>query len=316
MTDTNFDKVLAALDDSDSRITAETIYSLNDLSRTQRKRLAEAWPALPAAQRRQLVRRLVETGETNFEMNFDAVYSVALEDADETVRVAAIEGMWENESADYMHRLLTLVTEDPMAEVRAAAASDLGRFILLGELGDFPEDQAKKAQDTIANVLAQPDEHPGVRRRALESIANCGHVGVTGWIEDAYAEPSAEWQASALFAMGRSCDRRWGPTVIQELQSDNPAIVYEAARAAGELELREAVSDLADLLYHQDRQVQEIAVWALGEIGGETATRLLENMFDRAPDEAFTESIEEALGMANLIGDGMPFDMFEFDPPE
>ena len=49
------------------------------------------------------------------------------------------------------------------------------------------------------------------------------------------------------------------------------------ARAAGELELRDAVRHLGNLLVHEDREVQEMAVWALGEIGGKDARRLLED---------------------------------------
>src|SRR5262249_15486005 len=100
----------------------------------------------------------------------------------------------------------------------------------------------------------------------------------------------------------------WSKIVLRELHSDDPAMRYEAARTAGELELREAVPTLGKMLDEDDREVKEMAIWALGEIGGDRSRKLLENLMETADsegDDSLTEAIEEALQSANLVGEGL-----------
>jgi HEAT repeat protein len=312
-TQKDFGKAIETLADPDAQLTAATIYSLSDLDAQERAVLADAWPGYPAARRRELVKRLVEVGEHNFELDFEAVFWLALDDADEDVRTGGVEGMWISESTDYMDRLIEMVSSDPAASVRAAAASDLGRFVLMGEFEEIDEADGERAQDVLVEALVHHDTHPDVRRRALESIANCGRQGVAEWIEDAYAEPAVEMRVSALFAMGRTCDMRWEAIVLDELQSDEPEMVFEAARAAGELELQRAVPNLADLLWHEDRETQLMALWALGEIGGDEASEVLMLALESAPDEDFAEAVEEALDAASLVGGDLDFDLLNFE---
>jgi HEAT repeat protein len=309
----DFSQTVNLLGNPQEPLTASLIYSLSHLSLDELAMLAKAWPAYPVERRRQLIRRLGETSEANFEVNFEAVHELALEDADGEVRTAAIEGMWENESVSHMRRLTTMASSDAVASVRAAAASALGRFVLLGELGKFPTEAAALAQDTVLAILRRHDEHPDVRRRSLESISNCGREGVSELIEEAYYGSSIEMRASAIFAMGRSCDPRWGAIILEELEGDEPTLLYEAARAAGELEIREAVYRLGDLLEYDDREVQEMAVWALGEVGGDEACDLLEAAAENAPDDGFAEAVEEALEAARLAGEDIRFDLFNFE---
>ncbi len=84
-----------------------------------------------------------------------------------------------------------------------------------------------------------------------------------------------------------------------------------AVRAAGELELEEAVPLIAPFLTEGDRQMMETAVWALGEIGGAEARRLLSSMLRYAEDTddaELLELVEDAIASASLIGGGMVFD--------
>ncbi len=84
-------------------------------------------------------------------------------------------------------------------------------------------------------------------------------------------------RVSALFAMGRSCDEQWASRIMDELSS-GVRMRFEAARAAGELELRPAVTRLIELAYEDDREIQEMAIWALGEIGGKRANHALDQL--------------------------------------
>ena len=101
-------------------------------------------------------------------------------------------------------------------------------------------------------------------------------------------------RVSAIFAMGRSADSCWARHVCQELFSPNPELHYEAARACGELQLAEAVSELEELADDADPEVQEAALWALGQIGGGKAREILER-YCHAQDEATRTAAEAAL---------------------
>jgi HEAT repeat protein len=94
--------------------------------------------------------------------------------------------------------------------------------------------------------------------------------------------------------MGRSADTRWDQEVQRELFSTNPEMRYEAARACGELQLSEAVDMLEELADDADAEVQQAAIWALGQVGGERAREILER-YCHGRDEALRSAAEAAL---------------------
>jgi HEAT repeat protein len=303
----DFNTALDALRSSEKGGSDSTIfYGLSGLKPEDIERLRPIWETLPPSYRRRLMRTLVEVSETNFELNYQAFAQFGLTDSDPGVREAAIEVLWEDESLGLMQQLIDIAQTDDSREVRAAATSALGRFILAGELGDLPESETVRAQDAVISILNDPAEDNDVRRRALEAIANCGHEIVEDAINTAYEGDDRRMQISAVFAMGRTCDDRWGEIVINELDSDDPEMRYEAARAAGELELEEAIPHLSRLAFDTDVEIKDVAIWSLGEIGGKEAMRVL-NLLARDAralnDKDLLASIDEAIGNAELGGD-------------
>jgi HEAT repeat protein len=198
-------------------------------------------------------------------------------------------------------------------DVRAAAASALGRYVYLGEVEDLAESQARRVEEALLAVINGPDELE-VRRRALEAVAFSSRPEVPPLIAAAYAAPEQKLRVSAVFAMGRNADgKRWGRPVRAELESAEPEMRFEAARAAGELELSEAGPQLAALVEDVDTQVQEAAIWSLGQIGGEFARRTLERLLERSEDEDEQEYIQEALDNLEFTDEVHAFSMFDFD---
>ena len=47
-------------------------------------------------------------------------------------------------------------------------------------------------------------------------------------IRDAYYSSELDFQASALYAMGRNCNPSWLPLLLKELHSPNPQLRFEA----------------------------------------------------------------------------------------
>lgn len=297
----------------DEHVSATVFYGLSGLSAEDAAQVQPVWESMQPEHRRKIMRRLVDVGESNVEMDYRTIGVMSLEDSDAGVREAAIDLLFEDMSVEVMNRLIDMAQWDDVPEVRAAAISALGRFILAGELEEFPESESVRAQDVAVALWSNESEELDVRRRALEAISNCGHEMVTEAIEEAYHSDEHKMRVSALFAMGRSCDERWTPLVLRELQSPDAELRYEAAKAAGELSARDAVPALVKLAFENDREIKEVAVWALGEIGGTDATRALNKLArdaEAADDDELMEAIEDALANAQLA------DMLELDDDE
>lgn len=309
----DLDTTLAALESNAEGVANTTIfYGLSNLTENDLPRVREVWGGLPVEYRQKLLQQLVDVSETNFELDYRTVGLMALGDEDADSRATAIELLWEDETLELMDRLIEMAQWDESVQVRAGAAGALGRYILLGELGDLPEAETVRAQDIVVNLFTDTDEDVEVRRRALESIANCSHEIVVEAIEEAFDSDDPRMQASAVFAMGRTCDNRWNALVLQEISNPDPAVRYEAARASGELEIEEAVPHLARLAQGRDREIKEVAIWSLGEIGGSYALRVLGTLADAAEkedDDDLLDAIDEAIGNASLAGRDLDFDL-------
>ncbi len=292
----------------DGKLNSTVFYGLSELSTSDAQAVRELWMTLTPVYRRKLVRRMAEASETNFDLDYAAVGRIALDDPDAEVRQFAIEVLAEDRDLALMARYIDAVINDESVAVRAASASALGAFILAGELGELPESETEKAQRAMLDVLKNQLESVDVRRRALEAISNCGHPTVPEAIRRAYADSERRMRVSALYAMGRTCDAMWRDIVLHELGSEDPEMRFEAARAAGELELRDAVTVLATLGRDADREVREVAIWSLGEIGGEDAMKVLRKLLrdaERARDADLIEVIEDAIASASIGSDGL-----------
>jgi hypothetical protein len=287
------------------------LYILSKLSHEALNDFKEIWPTIPTQRRQDIMQELVEISEANFEVFFDPVFLLGLGDEDPAVRTAAINGLWEDEDPALIGPLIHLLRADEAATVRAAAATALGKFVYLGEVEKIKQPQAFLAEEALLETIHLGGEDVEVRRRAIESIAYSGRPGIAQIIESAYYDDDERMQVSAVFAMGRNADLQWRPQVIAELENDNSEIRFEAARACGELEASDAVPKLVELIEDDpDLLVQEMAIWALGRIGGPAARQMLEACLE-SEVEAIALAAEEALDELNLFAD--TFTMFDFD---
>src|SRR5260221_13521319 len=130
-------EVLTELGELDQPISGDTIYKMADLNADEYKQLQASWGGIPVERRRALMQRLTETSETNFDMDFGEVIRLALTDLDDQLRAIAIEAAWDDDTPDMATRLIATASGDIAEDVRAAAASALGRFILLAALGEY-----------------------------------------------------------------------------------------------------------------------------------------------------------------------------------
>ena len=312
-----YEKVLLHIGNPGERLNARYLYSLSGMTYEHLVRFREVWPGIEAGRRRLLINRLVELTELSFEVNFDPIFLVAFGDDDSQVRARAIDGLWENEDQALIGPLVHLLRADEARNVRAAAAMALARFVLLGELEKIDRAPAMLAEQALLESLRTAEEDLEGRRRAVEALAYSGEAGVRDIIEAAYYDEDERMQVSALFAMGRSADPYWSNLLVRELDNPNPEHRFEAARACGELETRQAVSQLVQMsMDDPDREVQQSAVWALGRIGGREAREALE-AFSESEDEILSQAAAEALDEMDLLGESLAIPLYEdFDEYE
>ena len=307
------DHTLQNLTALDEPISIAGLYALSSLDRAQLEQFKTTWRALPVDRRAAAMQHLVDLGEDTFEVDFNALFRVGLSDADPAVRASAITGLWEDVDPALIAPLLNLLQTDESEAVRAAAASVLGHYVYKGELEEIEEAKVKPiitALKATYRDVAQPIE---VRRRALESLGFLGDDDTGQLIAQAYHHANDLLKVSAVFAMGRSLDaERWGASVVEELTAPDPAMRYEAARAAGELEYTPAVRKLGELLDDVDDEVQLVTVWSLGQIGGEKAKQLLIAVLE-SDAEHLHEEAEDALAELEFKGDHLDFTMFDFE---
>lgn len=295
-----FEKLLQEIGDTSNRLSISRLYSLSEMNKAETLLFQKAWPSIAVERRREIINFLAEIAEASFEVDFGQVFRFCLGDEDERVREAAIEGLWEDDDTALINPLITLLQDDPSSSVRAGAAISLSRYVLLGELDKIKARRFALVREALLETIHSPLEDLEVRRRAIESIAYSSEEGVLNIIETAYYDEDERMRISAVFAMGRSADPNWSHLVISELESFSPEMRYEAAMACGELELSAATPLLADLANDPDREVQEAAICALGQIGGNEARRILYTCYEEG-DQSLQEAVEEALEQLDFL---------------
>lgn len=295
------------------RLRNSQLYILSKMDKAALTIFTDTWATIAPPRRQDIARELVAIAETNFEVDFSQVFMVALGDADPEIRVLAINGLWEHDTPDTLKTLIAILNEDPAISVRAAAANGLGRFIFWGEMEELPPRYAQQAYQALYSTIYNASTDVEVRRRAVEGIAFSSEPAVIPIIEAAYYDDNEHMQISAVFAMGRNADARWIPQVVTELDNPLAEIRFEAARAAGELEAADAVPGLVQLLeVDPDPEIQEMAMWSLGQIGGPMAQEALEAHLDH-PNEALAMAAEEALEELTLLRGWSDFDLLDFN---
>jgi HEAT repeat protein len=237
---------------------------------------------------------LIHLSETDLKLDFSNIFIFCLNDPDENIRVQATRGLDVEEEEIIVTPLIKALKEDRSAKVRASAATALGKFALLAELGKITDAYVDKVYSVLLQVLDNEQEATEVKRRALESIAPLNMPRVRELIGNAYRNSDQQFKTSSLYAMGRNCDPLWLETLLLELSNTQPLIRYEAAKALGELGIKEAIPKLSMLTMDEDMEVQEAAIKAIAEIGGSHARRILEKLV-KSQDMRISEAAKPAL---------------------
>ena len=289
-----FDQVLDHLAEETVPFPGRLLHRFSGLEGKELGNIESRWSTLGEMRKISVLEDLELLAEGNSVMDFDAIGSIAIDDENEKVRELGLRNLWQTDDEKHFDKVHSVLQSDSVPEVRAQAATVLGRFILLGELGQINEKTLNKASEALFSIM-ENEKMEIIRQRALESLGNSSDKRVPGLIEDAYDFGDEEMQAAAIFAMGRSADERWIPIILDQLNDPNPELIREAARASGELEIDEALALLIDLLHDEVMEIRFASAWSLSQIGGEEAAEALDDFQSRSEDEDEIDFIEDAL---------------------
>ena len=310
MMNRNIEEVITRLQSNYEPLDTFSLSDLSNLIGAEQKALQQAWPTISLDRRRELIRLMNEQADEDIQLDFSAVCVLGLQDKDARVRHLSIEGLWESEDIKLIRTFLRLLRQDSSIEVRASAASALGRFVFQGEMQYLTEARLKELVETLVKTFSDHALPLIIRRRAIESLAYSTDARIPALISQAYESSEDEMRASALFAMGRTADSYWSGTVRVELFNEDSALRFEAVRAAGELTDKQAVDRVAVLLLDdkQDSQIREAAAWALGEIGGTIAKKAL-SAVSKTNDLALRKVVKESLAEMAFFDDDNSLNM-------
>ncbi len=315
-TKTPFQKVIAELMEGRQDLPQSSLKEFSDLDPASLKALQEAWPRIPVERKRRLLDALESLSEEDTLVSFDDFARSLLNDPDPEVRMRAIRLLDEADDIRLIHTFIKMLNEDPDAETRAEAASALGRYVELGELDELPDEPRLQVEEALLEKANSEDQNV-VRRNALEALGFSSRPEVITLIESAFRRENPEWQASALFAMGRSFDERWEESVLSRLMDFNTLVRLAAVEAAGELRLASARTALFHVLEEEEEDdIASAAIWSLSQIGGEDARLYIENLLDLAEEEEDIKFLEEALDNVEFTDELNHFDMLSIDPDE
>lgn len=300
------EKIITDLGNSNKPLLSSRLAELSNLNPEELAILEQVWATIEPKRRRQIVSQLVRLAEDDFELNFDSIFKNCLKDKDAEVRNKAIGGLWENEEPSLINPLINLLEQDSSEKVQAAAATALGKFVMLTEHKKLRSCHGVKACQSLLSVISDKNKSTEVKRRALEAAAPIRHPQVERAILEAYQSSNPKLKVSSIYAMGKSCNPAWLPTLLKELDSTDAEIRYEAATACGELGEEEAVPQLIALVNDPDIDVQLATIQALGKIGGTEAKNCLEQCLDD-PSEAIQQAAEQALQELELGEEPLSF---------
>ncbi len=304
-------KIIEALLDKDAVFPPVYLHRFSDIEDADINKIRKIWDEVPVWRRQAIMEDIEILGESDYVLSFENFGMFALNDEDPKVREIAIRSLWDYDSRVAMRQFMNMLENDPVTEVKAAAALALGKFIYLGEIEEIPEKIFNDIEKLLLNKINSSDAVI-IRRRALEAMGFSSRKEVIKLIETAFKSENDDWKVTALFAMGRSADERWIPHVKSMLTSDNPALRFEATRSAGELEAKTCVPDLVKLLDDEDDDTSSAALWSLSQIGGPGIRDILEKRLEIAHGDDEAEFIESALENLEFTDSTDLFSLLEY----
>jgi len=314
---TSFQAVLDSLLESKKDFPSRYLQYFSDIDPDSLKLFLETWSRVQAPRKLLLLDGLLSLLDSDTLVSFDDIGRALLTDANADVRARAIRLLAECDDPKLVNIFIDILKNDRELAPRLEAATLLGEFVMLGELDELPKKLHHDAEDTLLAIESSDGNPPALRRRALESLGFSERPEVVTIIESAFHREDPDWKASALFAMGRTCDERWEDEVVSMLLDEDVLVRLAAVEAAGELRLASARPILLKMFDDEDDDaVISAIIWSLSQVGGEDVRIFLLNLIDLAEDDEVVTHLEDALENLEFTEGLDQFDLLALDPDD
>jgi HEAT repeat protein len=305
-----FQQLLDALADEQTQFQNHELYRLSDLNHKELNSFKDTWFKVPLARRKSLLEHLLNLGESNLLLSYEAIGRFVITDDDPFIRKLAVQILMGYDSVDLIPKFINLLERDTDEDVQATSASALSRYVYLGEIDEISRETLRQIEDCLLYALqSSPSEL--VKRRSLEAMGYSSRPEVPDMIHSALKSGDKECIKSALFAIGRSIDERWESDVLDFLDNRLPSLRAEAARAAGEIEISAALPRLIELTDDSHEDVRHAAIWSLSQICGDGVEETLVELWKSAEDIGEIDLIEAALDYLEFNENAKLFTLFE-----
>ncbi len=281
---------------------------LSGLSGKDVESFRQAWDKAHVKRKSRIISHLVTLAEKEPKLDFSIIFSYCLDDPDDDVKTQAIHGLEEEDDPRHIARLIPLVAENTSLEVRTAAVSALGKFALMGEMGDISRRKTDEVYAALMKVLEDGKTPARLRAALLEAVSPFTVPRVKQLIESTFKSSDLQLKVSAIRAMGRNCDPDWLKYLSREMHSEQAEIRYEVAVACGEICTDDSIPLLLELVEDSDTRVQEAAIAGLGEIGGKEAKDVLTDLA-RSPKPRIKRAARTALKEMEFCTDPLSMNM-------
>ena len=301
----SFQELIETIADPSAPLGDAPFHEASDPSPGELAEFVQVCDTLNEDRRCEVVAVMVQQAEENLELDFTAVFRQCLKDNDDRMVQLGIEGLWELEDRWLIAELIQLLRSERGPQVRATAAVALGKFPVLAQEGKLQSQDGELVYRVLMDFLEDDIEDLEVRRRCLEAVAPFNTEEVQDYIRWAYDGDEEDLRSSSIYAMGRTGEVEWLPTLLDELEHLDPAVRYEAASACGELAHEDAAPRLVELLREDDdSEVRMSCIAALGKIGGALARRALIDCV-RDGDSAMSDAAHTELENLEFLDDPM-----------
>ena len=300
----SFQELIETIADPSAPLSDAPFHEASDPSPDEMAEFVQVCDTLNEDRRCEVLAVMVEQAEENLELDFTAIFRHCLRDDDDRMVQLGVEGLWELEDRWLIAEMVELLRSERGPRVRATAALALGRFPVLAQEGKLRPQDGELVYRVLMDFLEDDIEDLEVRRRCLEAVAPFNTEEVQDYIRWAFEDDDQDLRSSSIYAMGRTGEAEWLPTLLEELESTDPAVRYEAASACGELAHEDAVQQLVERLQDDDPEVRLACIAALGKIGGALARRALIDCV-RDGDSAMSDAAHNELENLEFLDDPM-----------
>lgn len=307
----NFSTVLDAVRNDPEGVFEHYAKSLSDLTSEKLALLKTVLDELGEKKKAAFFRGLSECSDRNYVYDYSAIALLGSEDANGDVRAASVRILSLEDTREAGSRILNIARNDPYEAAQIAAIEVLGQFMFENALDNPIPVSGKKLTETLSALIESKNK--AVRRAAVVAYAMSEDPRVKEIISGYLAGNDPEELNAALTAVHLSMADEWADSVLELLTHGDDDVRGNAFRAAGSLQLRDALPELYEVIADFDRVPPHLliaAAEAIAEIGDEDSLDVLETLGEAAVDmdPEIAEAIDDCIDTLNMtINMGVPF---------